>query len=132
VNLSPQERLLIERELIAKEAVRERRRLFFGKIFWIGVSVGGLSGFIRGFSERERWISALFALGYVICASIYTEFIGLPRSFMQDADIRWHLNPWEEMLSRIKDEQRLNRTVVLLFVPVMSMIAGMLLRKLLE
>ena len=110
-------RFFLIRQNHREEAVRERRRLFFQKVFWLGVSAGTLSGFIRGLSERGHWFDAVFSLAYVICAVIYTEFIGAPRSFMQDVDVCWQINPWAEMLARIKDEQRLNRTLIILFVP---------------
>jgi len=103
--LTSQEKLLIEREFVAREETREKRRLYFSRVFWIGVPAEIVSAFMREF-HIGGVIQLFLGLTGLICLLLYTEFLIIPGTFAKDMDLRWHLNPWKDALQRLSAEDR--------------------------
>jgi hypothetical protein len=113
--LTRQEKLLIERELIALEETRVRRKTFFGRLFFVGISAALASAFLGAFFGRGLW-AALFVLVWGICTLLYTEFLTIPQTFAKDANLTWHLNPWQEALQRLGADGRQVQGIILLAI----------------
>lgn len=109
------EKLLIERELIPREETRIRRKAFFGRLFFAGVTATLVSTFIRAFFGGGLWPVLLF-LVWSICTLLYTEFLTIPKTFAKDADPTWHLNPWQEALQRLGADGRQIQGIILLAI----------------
>jgi hypothetical protein len=118
------ERRLIERELIAREEVRAKRRKYFRVLFVVGVTSSVTAAFCQAFGVGGL-LSVLLRLGSLACLLLYTEFLTIPRTFSQDMDPRWHLNPWREALQRVGSDGRMTQGIILLVIyPVCRMIFG--------
>lgn len=113
--LTRQEKLLIERELIAREETRVRRKTLFGRVFFVGISAALASGFLGAFFGRGLWPIFLF-LVWCICTLLYTECLTIPQTFAKDADLTWHLNPWQEALQCLGADGRQIQGIILLAV----------------
>jgi hypothetical protein len=111
--LSHSEARLVVREWMERQDIREKRRKFFNSIFVVGVGAAIGAGIIAAVVQRNLWLG-LLVLIWVGSTLMYTEFLTIPRTFMQDMDLRWHLNPWQEALERLSDDNRLVRGIVLL------------------
>jgi hypothetical protein len=115
---------LAVRELIQREDTRGKRRRFFRAVFTMGVASAVAGAVIACLVRRSPW-QALFGLGWLCSMLLYTEFLIIPRTFMQDMDLRWHMNPWEEALSRLAEDGRQIRGVIILTIyPVLLLVAS--------
>lgn len=110
-----QEKLLLERELIAREETRVRRKTFFERLFFVGISAALASAFLGAFFGKGLW-PALLGLVWGICTLLYTEFLTVPHTFAKDADLTWHLNPWQEALQRLGADGRQIQGIILLAI----------------
>ena len=106
-----------------RQETREKRRRFFGIVFIIGVS--SAFGACIAYVAREPWLSWLLGMGWFLSVAIYSEFLTIPRTFMQDMDLRWHLNPWQEALQRLAADNRKTQGIILLAIfPILRMIGA--------
>lgn len=111
--LSPQEKGLVEREFVAREQQKERRRRFRSRAFTVGILSGFLAsaltvvfgGFFIPFIPKIIWI---------VCIFIYLDTDCLLPSFSKDMSPSWHMNPWKESLSRLSDTEDIIRGIALL------------------
>ncbi len=123
--LSPQERRFVEREFVAKEEARAKRRRLCSTVFFVGITAGSISALLRAFELRG--IVLLFShLTWIICLLIYVGVQILPISFSKDLDARWHLNPWKDSLSSLSEGRTLTEAIALLAGPHLLKIAASL------
>ena len=129
--LTREDKRLIEREFIARENVRLKRRLFFDRVFSIGLIAGIASPALAEIFGRNP-ASSLLGLTWVICTLLYTEFLTIPRTFSKDMDPQWHFNPWREALERLSSEDRQIKALILLAarlaVKMVSLFIALILR----
>jgi len=112
-SLSTDEKWLIERELIAREKEKERRRRFRNRVFSVGIVAGFLAsaltivfgGFFIPFLPKITWI---------VCILIYLDADCLLPAFSKHISPSWHMNPWKESLSRLSDTEDIIRGIALL------------------
>jgi hypothetical protein len=122
--LTHAETRLVVREFMARQEVRERRKRFFRIVFVVGIGSAIAAGILSCFVRRSLG-SGLFGLSWAGSCLLYTEFLTIPQTYMQDMDLRWHLNPWQEALQRLADDDRQTQGIVLLTVfPVLQMVAS--------
>jgi len=121
--VSTQEKRFIEREFIAKEELRTKRRRFCRAVFILGITAGGLSALLRGF-EIHSVATPLCHFAWFVCLLIYVGGQILPLSFSKDVDPSWHLNPWKDSLSRLSEGRTLTEAIVLLAGPHLLKIAA--------
>jgi len=111
--LSPDEKWLIKRELIAREQAKERKRDFRRRVFDIGMVSAFLASALTllfgGF-----FIPLIPKLGWLVCILIYLDADCLLPSFSKDTSLSWHANPWGESLSRLSDTGDIIRGIALL------------------
>jgi hypothetical protein len=100
--LSQEEKWLIEREFIAKEAQKEKIQRFRKRIAIAGIMAGLLAaylsilvgGFFVPFIPKILWI---------ICVIIYLGADSILPSFSRDINFHSHMNPWKESLESLSD-----------------------------
>ena len=114
--LTKAEKQLIERELISREHVRVRRKKFFDAIFWVGLAFLVLAAVSPVFLGKSL-VPHFFRFGYLLCLFLYIEAVTIPRTFSQDIDPQWHLNPWQDILQRLSSEDRQIKAIILLAAP---------------
>jgi hypothetical protein len=120
--MTPLESRFAVREALANVDTRERRAAFFRKVFVVGVGCAVGAGVVSCFYKRSVLLG-LFALCWLISVVIYTECLTIPRTFMQDMDLRWHLNPWQEALQRLAADNRQTQGILLLIaLPILRML----------
>ena len=111
--LSAQEKRFIEREFVAKEELRAKRRRFCRSIFIVGIASGSVSALLRAF-EAHSVATPLFNLVWFVCLLIYVGGQIFPLSFSKDIDPSWHLNPWKDALSRLSEGRTMMEAAALL------------------
>lgn len=119
--LSPQEKALVERELVARHEIAERRRAFAHRVFTVGIAAGLLYAALRAF-HFQTLISPLSALAWLICVVTYVGLGAFPSSFAKDMDLRWHLNPWQEALAHLGEGRTHIGAIALLAAPFLGRI----------
>jgi len=111
-SLSPQEKWLIERELIAKEEAKEKKNQFRSRVFIIGIIAGCLAATLTivfgGF-----FIPLIPKLIWIVCCIIYTDFHCIALSYTKDTSLSHHLNPWRESLEYLSDKNDILRGISL-------------------
>lgn len=107
-SLSPQEKWLIERELIAKEEAKEKKNQFRSRVFIIGIIAGCLAAtltiFFGGF-----FIPLIPKLTWIVCCIIYTDFHCIALSYTKDSNISHLVNPWKESMEHFSDRKDILR-----------------------
>lgn len=111
--LTPEEKRLIEREFIAREERRGKRRAYFARVFWVGLAAEVGFAFLHAFRLAGPW-SLLLGIAGMVCVLLYTGFLPVPRTFAEDLSAGWHLNPWRDTLLRLSAEDRHVRGIILL------------------
>jgi len=123
-DLTPEEKRFIESEFVARQNMAAQRRVSAHRVFLVGISAGIVAGGLRGL-ELRSWFSWLAAIVWLFSVVIYVGGSVIPLSFQKDADIRWHLNPWQEALQNLSEEKCMKEAIALLAVPfVIQMIAS--------
>ena len=113
--LTREEKALMRREFFARDEVQAKRRGYFRKIFFIGVPAATISSAMIEFRFGGLVGPSLFVV-WLLCTFLYTDFLTIPRTFSQDMDPRWHLNPWQESLQRLASENRQIQGIVILTI----------------
>jgi hypothetical protein len=124
--LSTNEKRSIEREFIAKEELRAKRRRFCRSVFVVGITAGTLSALLRG-CEVHSAATPLSHLVWIACLVIYVGGLIRPLSFSKDIDPRWHLNPWKDSLINLSAGRNLGEAIALLAGPHLLKIAASLI-----
>jgi hypothetical protein len=115
--LTPEEKLQIEREFVARQELEAKRRLFYRRVFLIGISAGIMSSLLRVFIGGGTMYLFLLII-WIVCAVIYTGGRTFPRTLSQDMDIRWQLNPWRDALQNLAAGCRQAEVIALLATPL--------------
>jgi len=128
--LDPKTKALIEQRFIDEEEERAKRRQYYRKVFLVGFPAGCCSLVLFALMRRDvipsgsllgitGLISAALAIVWVVCILKYTGTLPLPKTFAQNFDIRWRLNPWKESLDNLKEEAILPEAIALLGGPIL-------------
>ena len=122
--LSPQEKRLIERELIARQEADAKRRAFAHRVFLVGILAGSAAGFLDGFRMRGA-IEAFGYLVWIVCSLTYVGGKIFPTSLREDLDPAWHLNPWQNALQNLGEGRTIGEAIALLACTKLAALLGM-------
>ncbi|MDF3055877.1 MAG: hypothetical protein K0R17_92 [Rariglobus sp.] len=112
-SLSKEEKWLIEREFIAKEAQKEKTRKFRQRVAIVGIVAGvaaaSLSILVGGF-----FMPLIPKIIWVICITTYLGADSLLPSLSKDINFYAHMNPWKQSLESLSDPRDLPFAISLL------------------
>jgi len=112
--LSPLEKQIIERKLIADETAKARKRKFLGRIYAIGLAAGFTASVAKWLFAAHMFKAVAICL-WVLCFAIYADLFSIPRAItLSDA------------LNKLKEVGRQEKAVVLFFAPVWGWMASLL------
>jgi hypothetical protein len=110
--LSKEEKWLIEREFIAKEAMKEKTQKFRKRVATIGI-VAGISAAFLSISVGGFFIPFIPKITWIICIIIYLGADSLLPSLSKDINFHQHMNPWKESLESLSDSKDLPFAIAL-------------------
>jgi hypothetical protein len=118
--MSPLEKQVIERKLIADEAAKTRKQKFLGRIFAIGLASGVAASVAKWLFAAQMFSAIAFCI-WVLCTAIYADLFSTPRA----------VTPLDA-LNKLKEAGRQEKAVALFFAPiwgwVISLMAVVVLR----
>jgi len=118
-DLTNEEKLLVEREFEARQAVAIRRRSFAHSVFIVGTVAG--VGYAALLEFRVGTVaSPILGILWLVCILIYVGLRVFPRSLAEDMDPRWHLNPWRSALQNLSEGRTQVEAIALLAGPPLA------------
>ena len=100
--LSKEEKWLIEREFIAKEAQKEKIQKFRKRVAIVGIVAGVLAAYLS-ISVGGFFVPFIPKILWIICLIIYLGADSILPSFSRDINFHRHMNPWKESLESLSD-----------------------------
>ena len=114
--LTRDEKWLIERELVARQELAEKRRSTARRVFLLGLSAGVASAGLGEFRVPTVIVPILGVI-WLISILFYVGVGVLPGPLSKDMDPRWHLNPWQEALNSLSEGKTQFEAITLLAGP---------------
>jgi hypothetical protein len=118
--LSPLEKQIIERKLIADETAKARRQKILGRIYAIGFVSGFAASVAKWLFAAQMFKAVVFCL-WVLCFAVYADLFSIPRAVTLP-----------DVLSKLKEEGRQTKAFVLFLAPALGWVASLLLLVLLK
>ena len=104
--LSPQEKWLIEREFVAKEEAKEKKKGFRKRVAICGI-IAGVSAALISITFGGFFAPLIPKIIWIVCIGIYLGVDSLLPSFSKDIGFYRHMNPWKDSLNSLSDSRDL-------------------------